>query len=163
MSESYNWCVVYTKARNEKKVAQRLEDHFEVYCPLVSTVRQWSDRKKKVSEPLFRSYVFVRVSVQQHQDVLQTPGVVCFVYWLGKPAIVREEEIAAIQYFTEEAESNEVLSIAYEVTVQIDWGLFKGQEGTFLARQGDQLILLVESLGRLIRAKIPVHHVKKVG
>lgn len=158
-----DWYVLYTRARNEKKVAQRLSAHYEVYCPLVSTVRQWSDRKKKVSEPLFKSYVFVRVSEFERQDVLKTPGVVCYIYWLGKPARVREEEINAIKLFTEETESADVLSIEYNDTVHIDWGLFKGQEGKFLARQGDHLILLVESLGQLIKAEVPVNHIKKAG
>ncbi len=160
MSEHFAWHVIYTKARNEKKVAQRLEDRFEVYCPLVTTVRQWSDRKKKVSEPLFRSYVFVRLTEVERQEVLQVPGVVCYVFWLGKPAIVREEEIEAIKMFTEETDSADVLSITYKDTVQIDWGLFKGQEGSFLARQGDHLILLVESLGQLIKAEVPVRYAK---
>lgn len=163
MSSSGDWYVLYTRARNEKKVAQRLHPHYEVYCPLVTTVRQWSDRKKKVSEPLFKSYVFVRVSETGRQEVLKTPGVVCYVYWLGKPARVREEEIDAIKRFTEETESADVLSIEYNDTVQIDWGLFKGQEGKFLARQGDHLILLVESLGQLVKAEVPVRYAKKAG
>ncbi|XOV91190.1 MAG: transcription termination/antitermination protein NusG [Bacteroidota bacterium] len=76
---------------------------------------------------------------------------------------MREEEIAAIKMFTEETESADVLSIEYNDTVQIDWGLFKGQEGQFLARQGDHLILLVESLGQLIKAEIPVRYVRTAG
>ncbi len=163
MSSSGDWYVLYTKARNEKKVLARLENDYEVYCPLVTTVRQWSDRKKKVSEPLFKSYVFVRVTEAERHEVLKTPGVVCYIYWLGKPAQVREEEIAAIKSFTEETESADVLSIEYNDTVHIDWGLFKGQEGKFLARQGDHLILLVESLGQLIKAEVPVRYARTVG
>ena len=163
MSGLGDWYVLYTKARNEKKVAQRLIDRYEVYCPLVSTVRQWSDRKKKVSEPLFKSYVFVRVSEFERHEVLKIPGVVCYIYWLGKPARIREEEIHAIKRFTEETESADVLSIEYNDTVHIDWGLFKGQEGKFLARQGDHLILLVESLGQLIKAEVPVRYARTVG
>ncbi|XOV91191.1 MAG: transcription termination/antitermination NusG family protein [Bacteroidota bacterium] len=79
MSELSHWYVLYTRPRNEKKVIQRLENEFEVFCPLVTTKRQWSDRKKKVSEPLFRSYVFVKVTEAERQDVLRTPGVVCYI------------------------------------------------------------------------------------
>lgn len=156
MNSESHWYVVYTKARNEKKVAQRLEERFEVFCPLVTMVRKWSDRKKKVKEPLFRSYVFVKVTESERQEVLRTPGIVCFVYWIGKPARVREEEIEAIRLFTEETEGTDVLSVEYNDTVHIDWGLFKGQEGKYLARQGDHLILLVQSLGRLIKAEVPI-------
>lgn len=164
METSLNWYVVYTKSRNEKKVAKRLQDAaFEIYCPLVTTVRQWSDRKKKVTEPLFKSYVFVRSNESQRLGVLQTPGVVNFVFWLGKPAIVRQEEIEAIRSFMDAAENVEELTVESGENLKIDWGLFRGQEGKYLARQGDHLILLVESLGRMVRAKVPVHHVKKTG
>ncbi len=163
MDRSSHWYVLYTKARNEKKVAQRLEERFEVFCPLVTTVKQWSDRKKKVSEPLFRSYVFVRANEQDQPEVLQTPGVVCYVYWLGRPAKVRDEEIAAIKAFTEETDGADVLALEINDTVQIDWGLFKGQEGQYLTRQGDHLILLVESLGRLVKAEVPIRYARTAG
>ena len=59
-----NWYVIYTKPRSEKKVAERLsEDGVEVYCPMIKTIRQWSDRKKKVLLPMFPGYVFVHVSL----------------------------------------------------------------------------------------------------
>ncbi len=56
------WYVLYTKSRNEKKLTQLLsEKGFDVYCPLQETVKQWSDRKKKVQEPIFKSYIFVHL------------------------------------------------------------------------------------------------------
>ena len=43
------WYVLYTKPKNEKKVSEQLNSlGFEAYCPLVTTFRQWSDRKKKI-------------------------------------------------------------------------------------------------------------------
>ncbi len=113
-----NWHVLYTKPRNEKKVAERLEkDGYEIFCPLVRTLRQWSDRKKKVSVPMFPSYVFARVDEKERLEIVKDPGVSHFIFWLGKPAIVREYEIQAIKKIEEHGE---------EITVEHN-GLEKGQ------------------------------------
>ena len=92
------WYVIYTQPRNEKKVAERLENiGITAYCPLVTQIRQWSDRKKKVQVPLINSYVFVNVSEKEREQVFQVSGIVRFLFWLGKPAVVRDEEILALQ------------------------------------------------------------------
>ena len=97
------WYALYTRPRWEKKVADLLEKKkVEVYCPLNKVHRQWADRKKTVMEPLFSSYVFVYVSEQEHLNIKQTDGVVNFVHWLNKPAIIRNEEIDTIKKFLNE-------------------------------------------------------------
>ena len=89
-----DWKVLYVKPRNEKKVATLLENlGVTVYCPLVTEVRQWSDRKKKVQVPLLNSYVFVQIEEKERELVFQVPGVVRYLFWLQKPAIVRDSEI----------------------------------------------------------------------
>jgi transcriptional antiterminator RfaH len=80
-----NWLVLYTKPKNEIKVARRLAAAgITVYCPMLTTLKQWSDRKKKVSLPLFPSYVFVQVTELQRGVVFDIPGVVRYLFWLGK-------------------------------------------------------------------------------
>jgi len=69
------WFAAYTRSRNEKKVAGELEEqHIEYYLPLIKTIRQWSDRKKKVEVPLINSYIFVRIIEKEYLKVLQTTG-----------------------------------------------------------------------------------------
>ena len=64
------WYVVYTKSKQEKKVAEGLKKlGIEAYCPLVTVMKQWSDRKKKVEVPLINSYVFVNIDERQRDDV----------------------------------------------------------------------------------------------
>jgi transcriptional antiterminator RfaH len=54
------WFVFYTKSRQEKKVNELLlKKKFEPFLPMQQVMRQWSDRKKKVTVPLFNSYIFV--------------------------------------------------------------------------------------------------------
>jgi len=88
------WLVVYTKPRWEKKVNTSLvKKGIEAYCPLNKVRRKWSDRMKTIEEPLFKSYVFVKVEDAGMTEVRFVDGVLNYVYWNGKPAIVREEEI----------------------------------------------------------------------
>src|SRR4029077_16112 len=94
------WFAVYTRPRWEKKVAEILtRKKVENYCPLNKVLRQWSDRKKIVHEPLFTSYVFVRVSESEIMSLKRINGVTNLVYWLGKPAIIRDSEIETIKMF----------------------------------------------------------------
>src|SRR5206468_12120920 len=105
MDVKESWYVVYTKPRWEKKVADLLtRKGIESYCPLNKVKKQWHDRKKIISEPLFTSYVFVHISVHSHNNVLQTSGIINFVYWLGKPAVVRDDEIDTIKSFLDHYE-----------------------------------------------------------
>lgn len=154
-----HWYALYTKPRNEKKVAEKLADlGIEVYCPLVTTVKVWSDRKKKIKEPLFKSYVFVKINDHQRDVVFQSHGVVRYVFWLGKPAVIRDAEILAIQDFLQHTEIKEGHRIEFEYLQELDVlsGPFKGQKGKYLQKNKNRLILLIESLGMVIKAEM--HH-----
>lgn len=97
MSE-LKWYVLYTTSRSEKKVTDRLqEEKLEVFLPLITELRQWSDRKKKVERPLFNGYVFVKTVRSKLWECLQIPGTVKFVHFSGQHATVREEDIEAIR------------------------------------------------------------------
>ena len=97
---SRKWLAVYTRPRWEKKVNRLLtEKGLESYCPLNKVRRKWSDRMKVVEEPLFKSYVFVKVDNNDRIAVRMTNGAINFVYWDGKPAVIKEKEITAIKRF----------------------------------------------------------------
>ncbi len=156
-----HWLVIHTKPRYEKKVAASLERKgFEVYLPLKKVVRQWSDRRKKVQEPLFKSYIFIHVDEANRQAALVTEGVVRYLYWCGAPAVVRDHEIDAIREFLGETEylDEDKLEFLPGSEIEIKWGAFRGEKGECLARQGDHLILLIESLGQVIKAEVPVRY-----
>lgn len=156
-----NWFVLYTKPRNEKKVAEQLAKlGIDVYCPMVKTIKQWSDRKKKVSEPLFKSYVFVKIEEKMRDSVFQANGVVRYLFWLGKPAIVKEKEIEAIRNFLSETDySEKALEFEYLQDVDIKHGLFKGQKGKYLYTSKNKLVLEIESLGIAVKASLPYSQV----
>ena len=118
MTNDAVWYAVYTKPRWEKKVADLLaRKGVEHYCPLNRVVRQWADRKKTVEEPLFKSYVFIRSTVAELLKVKQTDGVVNLVYWLGKPAVIRDEEIDTIKRFLADHENVQLERTVSRTTV----------------------------------------------
>lgn len=151
-----NWYVVYTKPKWEKKVAEQLRDKgIECYCPLITQVRQWSDRKKKVEVPLFNSYVFVQLPDSERNAVFQSVGVVRYLFWLGKPAIVRDEEISIIKKWLDPSEGNDVSVLSFEVgdTIQLDSGPFSSQKAIVQEVTNTHYVLVLESLGCVLKMK----------
>nr|NQU93430.1 UpxY family transcription antiterminator [Bacteroidota bacterium] len=156
-----DWLVIYTTPRAEKKVNERLlEAGVETYLPLYTTIRQWSDRKKKVQVPLFNSYIFVNVTQKQRYNVLQVYGVVRFLYYLGKPAIVRQKEIDSIRRFLKQTEG---LKIRVEVgeIVEISTGPMEGIYGEVIRVGKEKLVLQIEQLGMSLVAEVEKGMVRK--
>ena len=154
---SRKWLAVYSRPRWEKKVTQLLkEKRFECYCPLNKVRRKWSDRVKLVEEPLFKSYVFIKVTDEDRTAVRMTPGVVNFVYWDGKPAVIREKEINAIKRFLNDHENVEVraLDIKAHQRVKITSGPLMDQEGEVLELQHKTVKVAIDSLGYVLVAHI---------
>lgn len=144
-----NWYALYTKPRNEKKVEEQLHKMgLEVFCPKVSVVKQWSDRKKKVSQPLIPSYVFIKIKEQERDLVFSVSGVVRYLFFLGKPAIIKESEINAMkETLNHDFKEVGVMDLEKGQKFTIEEGTFKGQEATFIEQKGSKIILRLESLG----------------
>jgi transcriptional antiterminator RfaH len=161
------WYVLYTKPRHEKKTARLLEEQgVTVYCPVREVVKQWSDRKKKVQEAVFRSYVFVSLREYEKEQtaVLETPGAVRFLRWLKKPALVRDEEIQAIQDFLNEYRGATIsVSMKEGEDVTVTEGPLREQKGKIVKIKGNKAILQVRSLGWNIRAELPLQALKRGG
>jgi transcriptional antiterminator RfaH len=146
------WYVLYTKPRQEKKVADSLNSiGIEVYCPLVTQMKQWSDRKKKVQVPLITSYVFVNIEEYQREAVFKVSGIVRYLFWLGKPAVVRAIEIEALQQSLEGiVASFEVSAIQKDTVYKIPDGPFQGFEGVVKNVNATTIQLMLVDLGFLI-------------
>jgi transcription antitermination factor NusG len=157
LAERRKWYAVYTRHRWEKKADRLLEEKgVESYCPLNKVQRKWSDRMKIVEEPLLKSYVFVRVTEDEKTLVRMTNGVVNFVYWLGKPAVVKDREIDTIKKFLNEHVDVTVEPIDLKVDgrVRITSGIFMDKEATILNVSGNRVRLVIESIGFALVANI---------
>lgn len=159
------WYVLHTKPRNEKKVAKLLEKlAVTVYCPVQDQIRQWSDRKKKIAEPVFRSYIFVWLQDYKTNSlkVLTIPGVINFLWWNKKPGIVRDDEILAIQHFLDNYKTAEIETV-FEAgeKVIISEGPLKDMEGTILKLKGNKAYLNIHTLGLVMTATLPTQALDK--
>lgn len=132
------------------------EKGIESYCPLNKIKRKWSDRIKTIEEPLFKSYVFVKVDESSRTTVRMTNGVINFVYWDGKPAVIKEKEISTIKRFLDEHENVEVqvLDVALNQRVKITGGPLMDQEGSVIDIKRKMVKVAIDSIGYVLVAYI---------
>jgi transcription antitermination factor NusG len=160
MLDEKKWMVIYVTPRWEKKVYTALTNKsYEVYCPLQRTLKQWKDRKKWVEEPLIKGYIFVAVSEATKWELLKaTAGIINYVHWLGKPAIVREEDILQLRMFLNEYEQVAVEHVSFEKEeeVRIQSGLFMDQVAIIEDIKGKYAILKIPTLGVYLKATLPI-------
>lgn len=151
-----NWYVLYTKPKWEKKVTEKLQQiGITAYCPVITKVQQWSDRKKKVVTPLFPSYVFVQIEEKDRNAVFVVTGVVRYLFWLGKPAIVRAQEIQDIQQWLSEPDAYKVEVASWQVgdRIVLEQGVFKDQSAIVQEVKGKSYVLVLEALGCILRVE----------
>jgi transcription antitermination factor NusG len=149
-----NWYVVQTKPKWEKKVAEQLQKTgITCYCPTVIKMHQYSDRKKKVEVPLFYRYVFVQLSEKERNLVFLSPGVVKYLFWLGKHAIVKDHEINTIKDWLEKGEKAEIALTQHKVgeTIKLNSGAFSNQNAVIKEITKNHYILILEALGCFLK------------
>jgi transcription antitermination factor NusG len=153
------WYAIYTRPRWEKKLADRLEEkRIEHYLPLVKTLKRWSDRKKWVQEPLFKSYLFVHVNVKEYQHAIQTPGAVKYVSFEKKAVPIPPVQIEAIKTFIESGE--ELLPDSPEMKigdrVRVTRGSLSGLEGTLVEFHNKHRVrIMIEGIHQSLHLKVP--------
>ncbi len=133
--EVAKWYAIYTRSRQEKKVAGFMQKYgYTVYLPLIKTMRQWSDRKQKVEIPLISSYVFVQVTERDYYSILNTPGAVGYVTFDGKAAPIPENQILAMKMAVDNNLEIEITNETIEPgeLVKVISGPLKGTEGELI-------------------------------
>lgn len=157
MDSSYKWYPIYTRSRAEKKTQQELERKGIVcYLPTKKTLKQWSDRKKMVEEPLFKSYLFVHISPKEHKEVLMTYGVSKFIYFSGKIASMADKQMEDLKLLV--ANSADLELVEFEISpgekVLIKAGPFKGIIAELVSlKSKNSLVLRLQNLGYAIHIK----------
>ena len=161
--EEKHWHDLYVRSRSEKKVLSQLEDQgYTAYLPLVTQLKQWSDRKKKVEEPLFKSYVFVFSSDKEYIPILNVYGVIKFVCFEKQAVIVPENQILAIKKFVSEYERGEEFKMLNSEDLKVGQkvriinGPMKGLTGRLeTIRNKRHLIVYINVVGQSIPVHIP--------
>ncbi len=160
------WYAIYTRPRHEKKVYGMLvEQGTECYLPLEKTLRQWSDRKKWISQPMFRSYVFVFIDIKNYLNVLKIDGIVCFVKFEGKAAPIPGNQIQAIRMYENSGDFiNEDISILQEGNkVKVVRGPLMGLYGTLVEIGTKRKVrIMIEGVQQDIYLTIRGSYLKKI-
>ncbi|WP_310559537.1 UpxY family transcription antiterminator [Flavobacterium sp.] len=149
-----NWYVVYTKPKWEKKVAERLNEiGIVTYCPLITKESQWSDRKKIINVPLFNSYIFVQIEEKERNRIFEVTGAIRYLFWLGKPAVVKDSEIDSIKSWLSIPEEFEVAVEEWKKgdKIVLEAGPFMSQSAVIHEVKQNQYILILESLGCVLK------------
>lgn len=151
IDNSYHWYPVYTRSRAEKKAFDELNRKgITTYLPLHKTLKQWSDRKKFIEEPLFKSYLFVYISSKEYAEVLMTNGIARFIYFSGKIASMPEQQIEQLKLLL--ATEQELAVFDYDIKpgqkVLVKAGPFKDMIAEMVSVQNKQRIILrLENIG----------------
>jgi transcription antitermination factor NusG len=163
----YNWYAVRVKSRSEKKVASDLkEQEITAYLPIQKKLRQWTDRKKWVEVPLISGYVFVYISRKEYELVLRTPNVVCYIYFEGKAAVIRQDDIDVLKRMLGQSD------VEIEVTlehfkpgqlVEIIAGPLCGMKGELIEFQGKHKVAIrIHPIGYTVLVESPNQNLRPV-
>ena len=159
------WIAIYTKSRHEKSVARNLKNKsFEVYLPMLKERRKWSDRKRWVEFPMFRSYVFVRTYIKNGLYILETDGVTKIVHFNQKVAVVKDDDINAIKLILEGGYS--IRSEDYFLLgdkVEVKAGPLKGIVGEVIrSDKKDRLVVRVDAIQHSISTHINRSYLRSI-
>ena len=159
------WFAAYTKPRNEKKVFERLvSSGIEAYLPLQRSLKQWSDRKKMVEEPLFRSYIFVKINDVDYYRVLNTVGIVRYITFEGKAVPIPEKQIDLIKQLLEQNIEIETVEERIEpgTKVEVKFGSLLGLVGELVEHKGvKKVVVRFDHISHSLLVTLPSKYIAK--
>jgi transcription antitermination factor NusG len=149
------WFVIRTRPQWERIVSKQLHDWYKIegWCPLQKLQRQYTDRKKIVETPVFKSYVFVKLNdYNEYTNTLKLDGVVHFIKYDNKPAGISEEEMKGLQEFTSQYNQIEVSNLQPGKIVTINKGVFTGHKGIVQYSSGNKVSIELPRFGFRLEA-----------
>ncbi|MBT2562819.1 UpxY family transcription antiterminator [Pedobacter sp. ISL-68] len=164
IDQHYRWYPVYTRSRAEKKANEELNRKgIQTYLPLKKVVKQWSDRKKIVEEPLIKSYLFAYISAREYAEVLMTNGVARFIYFSSQVASIPDQQIHDLKLLL--ATDADLELIDYDIkpgeSVLIKAGPFKGIIAELVSVHNKQRIILrLQNMGYSININTSIAFVE---
>jgi transcriptional antiterminator RfaH len=166
IDNNYRWYPVYTRSRAEKKAYEELlRKDIITYLPLKKTLKQWSDRKKIIEEPLIKSYLFVYISAKEHAEVLMTNGIARFIYFSGNVASLPDKQIQDLKLLLATEDDLEVFDFSIQAgeKVIIKAGPFKGMLAELVSVHNKQRIILrLQNMGYSIEINTSMGFIEKM-
>lgn len=149
MNDLKQWHVIYTKPNHEMKMADKLAAlNIEHFLPLTTRERKWSDRIKKITVPVFKSYIFVFIDSSQYYSIKTCAGFLYFIgFGNGHPSTIPREQISAMQTLNNSNNRWEIEEEKYE-----EGALIEIMEGELLGLKG---ILVEDPTKTKMKIEIP--------
>jgi transcription elongation factor/antiterminator RfaH len=165
MDVSKHWYVLYLRSRYEKKVYEDLgKKEVETFLPLIEEVHTWSDRKKKVMEPLFRGYVFIKTDLRDKETILMTNGVVRFVGINQMPSSIPESQIDWLRQIVNKSiqvQREQYLNVGERV--KIIAGQLTGVEGIVHRMHGiSRVVVSIAAIERAVSVQVPTEFLEVI-
>lgn len=152
------WFALYTKPRSEFKAAEQIEKAgVQHYLPSVTKVKQWSDRKKKVTEPLLKGYIFIYANEKERIVSLEQYSVVRCITEGGRAAKIPEWQIDSLKKMLS-TESDVLVKegLVPGVKIKIKEGPFEGVVGVLREIDNEKtLAVSIDLLNRSVIAHLP--------
>ncbi|PWS31672.1 UpxY family transcription antiterminator [Pedobacter paludis] len=165
IDNNYRWYPVYTRSRAEKKAYEELiRKDIIAYLPLKKILKQWSDRKKIIEEPLIKSYLFVYISAKEQTEVLMTNGISRFIYFSGNIASLPDKQIQDLKLLLATEDDLEVFDFAIKAgeKVVVKAGPFKGMLAELVSIHNKQRIILrLHNMGYAIEINTSMKFIEK--
>lgn len=153
------WYVLYVRSKYEQRIENdlnQLGEEIEAFSPHAVEVRQYSDRKKKVEVPVLKRIVFVKAFEKDRSKVFMVPGTRRYLYYLGRPGVVKEEEI---EYLRGLSQKPNVLSIEFESLkpgdrIELNKMGFRNENGVVQKVTNNHIWVLLKSLGHILKVSL---------
>ncbi|WP_111308299.1 transcription termination/antitermination NusG family protein [Confluentibacter sediminis] len=154
-----NWHVLYVRAKQEFKIEDHINNSdfdIEAFCPSRIETRIWSDRKKKVSVPILPSIILIKTQESLRDKVFSIPGTIRYLFWLGKPAIVKETEIEQLRFVSQHKDivSHEVEVLKPGKTINLKPFGFSDANGIIEKVSNNVCWIILETLGFTIKVTL---------
>ena len=157
--DNKQWYVLYVNVRHEKKVFEKfLEQGIESYLPLIKNIKQWSDRKKVLAEPLFTGYIFVKLMPHELDKPLYVPGVINYLSFGKQKAIVKQSEIDSLSYLIESGYllNTNLENVQVGSKVKLLLSSFKNETAIVHSIKDESAVIYFETLNQYIKVNAPL-------
>jgi transcription antitermination factor NusG len=151
------WFALQVRSQRENYVADQLSAKgYELFLPLYTCRKRWSDRIKKIELPLFPGYLFCRFDPYDRLPILKTPWLLRIVGFNHIPAPVDEEEIGSVRILVASGAAAQPWPFArVGERVRIESGPFRGVIGVLTQIKGNnKLVVSITLLQRSVAVEV---------
>lgn len=165
---SKHWLVAYIRMHHERKTSERLTKMgIENFLPTQKEVHVWSDRRKLIDRVLLPMMLFVRVDLQQRNEVLSLASVSRYMVFSGQstPAIIPDEQMERFRFmldYSDETVNISTSPLSPGEKIRVIKGPLTGLSGELVTVNGKSKVAVrLEMLG-FASVDMPIGYVEPI-